>query len=44
MRLFPTQEPSVFFTFDRDLIRMLAVDIKGQVSVGTDQRGSLGLY
>lgn len=44
MRLFPTQEPSVFFTCDRDLVCMLAVDIKGQISVGIDQRSSLGLY
>lgn len=39
-----TQEPSVFFTCDRDLLHMLAVDIKGQISVGIDQCGSLGLY
>lgn len=44
VRLFPTQELSVFFTFDRDLIRMLAVDIKGQISVGVDERGSFGLH
>lgn len=44
MRLFPTQELSVFFTLDRDSIRMLAVDTEGQVPVGMDQRGSLSLY
>lgn len=38
------QHKSHLFTFDRDLIRMLVVDIKGQLSVGMDQRGSLGLY
>lgn len=44
VRLFATQELSVFFTFDRDSIHTLAVNIKGQISVGVDQRGSLGLY
>lgn len=44
VRLFLTQELPDFFTLDRDFIRMLAVDIKRQIPVGTDQRGSLSLY